>query len=65
MSYSDFYNPDVDSECYSSDNESKNESPTMNKFENEKAHMQSKYIVFHNQLLLLSVCVICYSKKLM
>ena len=64
MSYSDCYNPEVDSECYSSDNETENGSPTMNKYENEKAHSEPKYIVFHNQLLLLlSVCVTCYSKN--
>ena len=66
MSDSDNYDPETDSEIYDSESEAELVSnPVMNKFEaeNESCYKEPKYIVFHNQLLLLlSVCFVCCSK---
>lgn len=69
---SEGYNPDLDSDInYDSDDddsEEEVESPPslMSKFEEENGtkHEEPKYLVFHNQLLLLlSICFSCFSRK--
>ena len=57
---------DTDSDSYDSDSETESESTSATgKFEAESSngHKESKYIVVHNKLLLLlSICLACYSK---
>ena len=60
------YHPETDSDDYDSDSETEIESASvMSRFEaNETSHKEPKYIVFHNQLLLLlSICFACFSKN--
>ena len=60
------YHPDTDSDSYDSDSETESGSTSATgKFEAESntGHKEPKYIVFHNQLLLLlSICLTCFSK---
>ena len=60
------YHPDTDSDSYDSDSETESGSTSATgKFEAESntGHKEPKYIVFHNQLLLLlSICLACFSK---
>ena len=60
------YHPDTDSDSYDSDSETESGSTSATgKFEAESntGHKEPKYIVFHNQLLLLlSTCLACFSK---
>ena len=61
------YHPDTNSDSYYSDSETESGSTSATgKFEAESStgHKEPKYIVFHNQLLLLlSICLACFSKN--
>ena len=61
----DIYCPENDSDSYGCDSETKLDATQMNFHENDtEIHKQPKFIVFQNQLLLLlSICLACFSKE--